>query len=544
MDKEEMQEIMRKISDCYRRTYGETDFKEKMEKVGELYALLPDPNVEQYNEPLLFFAAKKGDYIGVEVLLKAGADATYQTNNNYTPLHRLAYEDERDYVPWADEKKVIELLLDAGTSAIRKDVDDVTCAYIAAERGKFRILQTLAEAGKKIDMTCRNGRTPLHEACKYAINASSSFFKYSKPQYDAAMAQESDGNEYNDRMLADQRKSRKEQYDRDKAIVDKFFETVKCLMDSGLDPNQKDNYGQTPQEIAFECQDIRISALLNGIYSEDAGGENALQMKTKSMTLMQATELEDYDAVAALLELGADPNELCGDSKRYGSLNDMQGKVPLSMACSLLDPKFVSLLLQSGADPNFKDTEGKIPILYGLTSRRANVKVFENKVIENILKEMVEKGLHINQEADEKGNTLLNLACLRADSAGSHNGQTIEGTFIRQLLRYKADPNLANNDGVTPLMYSCLGSSSYMENFQISLIEAGADISAKDKKGNTPLMYAAKNRNKSAAKNMADMLFEFGNPLPDAVNNDGKSALEIAVDNDNENLVNFLLSKA
>ena len=535
MDKEEMQEIMRVVSDCYRRISGETDFKEKMEKVREQYALLTDPNADQYGYPLLFYAAERGDYIGVEVLLKAGADATYQNENKYTPLHRLAYKDERDYAPWADERKVVELLLDAGTSAIRKDVDDSTCAYIAAGCGKFRILQALAEAGKKMDITCRNGRIPLHEACNYSKNAASSFFEYAKPKYDEIMAQESDGNEFNDRMLADRKKSQQEQYDKDKAKMDSYFESVKCLLDAGMDPDQKDDYGETAKSISLECKDIRISALLNGIYSEDSSGDNDLKMKSKGMTLMQAVVLKEYDAAAALLELGADANELSGDDKRYDGI-EVQGKTPLSIACFLLDMKLISMLLQHGADPNFKDTKGQIPILNCLFSHNATKQIFENKVIENILKEMTEKGLNVNQEADEKGNTLLNMACYRAVSP-------LESKFVQQLLRYKADLNIANNDGVTPLMHICISDRDIIEDLQITLLEAGADVSAKDKKGNTPLMYAAQNRSKSMAKNLADMLFEFGNPLPDAVNNDGKSALEFAVEADNENLVNFLLSK-
>ena len=536
MDKEEMQEIMRKIADCYRRVSGETDFEEKMEKVRELYSLLTDPNADHYGYPILFYPAERGDYIGVEILLKAGADATYQTENKYTPLHRLAYEGERDYAPWADEKKVVELLLDAGTSAIRKDCDDMTCAYIAAGRGKFQILQALAEAGKKMDLTCRNGRIPLHEACNYSKSAASSFFEYTKPKYDEIMAQEGDGNEFNDRMLNDRKASQQAQYDSDKAKMDSYFETVKCLMDSGMDPEQKDDYGETAKRIALECKDIRISALLNGIYTDDDSGDGALQMRAKGMTLMQAVALKEYDAAAAVLELGADLNELCGDDKRYDGI-EVHGKTPLAVACFLLDMKLISMLLAHGADPNFKDTKGTIPVLHCLLTHSANQKIFENKVIENILKEMTENGLNVNQEADEKGNTLLNTACYRVVSQ-------LETKFVQQLLRYKADLNIANNDGVTPLMNVCIKDRDIIEDLQITLLEAGADVSAKDKQGNTPLMYAAQNRSKSMAKNLADMLFEFGNPLPDAVNNDGKSALEFAVDNDNENLVNFLLSKA
>ena len=73
------------------------------------------------------------------------------------------------------------------------------------------------------------------------------------------------------------------------------------------------------------------------------------------------------------------------------------------------------------------------------------------------------------------------------------------------------------------------------------MLEAGAEVAAADRDGNTPLHYAAMNRDAGAGKEMAEMLFEFGNPKPEAVNNQGKSALEIATDNNNEPLVKLIL---
>ena len=544
MDKEAIQEIIQQINSCYRRLNDKQSMEETMEKVRVLYASLIDPNVNECyrKQPVLFYASEYADQIGVEVLLNAGADATHQTEYNYTPLHRLAYNNQSDYAPWADEKKVVELLLNAGTSVIRKDGDEMTSVYIAAQEGKYQFLQAVAEAGKKMDVSSRNGETPLHAACERAINTASSFFQYTKPKYDEIMSQPGGASEIEDRILEDRKKTQQEQYDRSRGRVNAYFETVKCLLEAGLDPEQKNDYGKIPKEIAFECQDIRIPALLNGTYVEETPNDDAnLQMKTKGMTLMQATELKDYEAVAALLELGADTNEQSGDDKRYGGI-ELQGKVPLSMACNLMDLKLISLLLQNGANPNLKDIGGKVPVAYCITSSNISRDVFKDKVIESILKEMVEKGLDANQAADEKGNTLLNIACENASGSGSE-GQSITDKFVKQLLLYKADPNTANYDGITPLMYVCKKDDSSMENIQISFLEAGADVAAKDANGNTPLMYAAQNRGKALAKNLSDMLFEFGDPKVNEVNNDGKSALEFAVEMDNENLVNYLLKK-
>ena len=546
MDQEKLQETIQAIYRCYRRQGEETPLEETIKEVKELYASLEDPNAEYNRYPVLFYAAEHGDQEGVEVLLEAGADATFLTEYGYSPLHRYAYADYRDIVPWADEKKLVTMLIEAGTSVIRKDTDEMTSIFIAAQNGKYKFLQAVAEAGKKMDVTSKNGETPLHAACNRAVSASSHFFEYVKPKYDEIMAQEYTGNEYEDRTLKERKERQQEAYDREMKSVNAYFETVKCLVDSGVDPDQKNDYGKVAKEMAFECKDVRIAALLNGTYVEEseggADGEGDLQMKTKGMSLMQATELKDYEAVAALLELGEDPNELSADEKRYGNyINEsVTGKTPLTAACMLMDLELITMLLNNGANPNLKDAEGKIAILYGLSPVVNTEKLLKEKSVDAILMLMIEKGLDINQEADEDGNTLFNAVCNRVRSASS---RSVPERLFQLLLKNKVDVNIANNDGVTPLMHICSGENSDMENLQISLLEANADITAKDENGNTPLIYAARNRVKALAKNLADMLFEFGDPQMDAVNNDGKSALEFATEEDNENLVNYLLTK-
>lgn len=535
-------EIMRGISDCY-QTYN----NKTAEDVRALYEQIEDPNVEHYGKPLLHYPAARADAIGVEILLAKGADATFLTEYNYSPLHALAYGDRRDYPAWADAKRTTELLLEAGTSPIRKDIDNVTCTFIGARNGHYEMLEAIAEAGKKMDLTNNNGELPLHEACDRAVRAAESFYKYTKPKYDEVMAQTTDGSEYQERELARKREHHQEQYDKDTAVMDRYFKTVKCLVDAGMDSDQKDNYGKTSKEVAFACQDIRISALLNGTYVEGAENDETakLEMLTKGMNLMQAVDKQDYDAVEALLKMGADPNEFYGEEFYNNSFN-LQGKAPLALACAMLDGKMTDLLIANGANPNLKDAEGKMPIAYLFGANvfvHVNHSTFENKIIENLLKAMVENEFDVNEEIDEEGNTLLNLACRNYGTGGRYNGKSLAKVLVNQLLRYKANPNIASNKGLTPLMFICQRDDSEMEDVQISLLEANADVGAQDKEGNTPLIYAVQNRNKSLAKNLADMLFEFGDPKLEAVNNAGMSALAFATEENNENLVNYLLMK-
>jgi FOG: Ankyrin repeat len=542
MDQEKVQSLISEIYSCYNRRGDDTPMEETIEEVRALYKSFEDTDAEYNRYPILFFATERGDHVGVEVLLELGADASFVTEYGYTPLHRYAYADYRDLVPWVDEEKLVSILLDAGTSVIRKDTDEATSVFIAANKGKYKFLQTALAAGKKLDIACKNGETALHTACDRAVRTAEHFFVYVKPEHEKTMAKELNGTA-EDRITEERKITSQETYDREWGEVNACFEVVKCLLEAGLDPDQKDNYGKTAKEIAFECKDARIAALLNGTYKEEAGdGSNDLQMKAKGMSLMQATELKDYEAVAALLELGEDPNELSADDKRYGNYinTSVEGKTPLAVACMLMDLELITALLQHGANPNLKDADGKIALLYGLRPMVSTDKLLKEKVIDTILAQMIEKGLDINQEVDEEGNTLFNAVCEDVRSTG---GRSVPERLFQLLLKNKVDVNIANNDAVTPLMYICSGEDSDMENLQISLLEANADITAKDENGNTPLMYAAKNNKFALAKNLADMLFTFGDPQMDAVNNEGKSALEFATEKDNENLVNYLLTK-
>jgi ankyrin repeat protein len=81
-----------------------------------------------------------------------------------------------------------------------------------------------------------------------------------------------------------------------------------------------------------------------------------------------------------------------------------------------------------------------------------------------------------------------------------------------------------------------------MENVQVALLEQGAEVSAADRNGDTALHYAARNDDKNGAKVLCEMLLEFGAAAA-AVNNAGKTALDIATEIGNEPLVKLLLAK-
>lgn len=73
------------------------------------------------------------------------------------------------------------------------------------------------------------------------------------------------------------------------------------------------------------------------------------------------------------------------------------------------------------------------------------------------------------------------------------------------------------------------------------LLEAGADPCATDNEGRTVLHYAAEGYTHTTARQAAEMLFDFGQPDVSAVDNEGRTPLDIAMRCNNESLVKFLL---
>ena len=531
-DEERLEAIRRLYPDSVRQT---PEFEERL----DLFRGLNDLDSKIYESNVLHYILEHGDLEVLKILLEKGADASLQDRNEETCLHHLARCDKD--VPRGNILDCARLLIDAGASPLRKNTDGQTAVYVAAEKGMHEVIEALVEKGKKLDIANNRGETPLFPACEYANSTAEHFYKYEKPQFDKFMAEPDATNESAARVQQERRADKKHYYDKSANKVESYYLTVKLLLQGGIDPDQKNNYDSTAKEIAFTCMDLRVPALLNGLDTDSGGDGTQWEMKAKGMTLPLAIVKKDHDAVEAILELGSDPNEIC-DVHSYTDGVECQNRTPLGIACSLLDNRSISLLIKHGANPNEKDVAGNSPISYCFRAP-SNRKTFEDKIVESILEEMQKKGLETNSIVDEQGNTMLHLACENLNNGGGSNNDSIPKRFFKSLMRLKADPNVTNNNGETPLMFLCKGGDRDTENAQITLLEAGADVGAQDSSGRTPVMYAASSRDKARAKTMIEMLFEFGDPKVNAVNNTKHSALDLAVAADNEPLVNYLLTK-
>lgn len=448
---------------------------------------------------LLHIAAKYADAVNMKKLLDAGLDANAKNKYGENPLFCLAdpYE-RRSFLPSKDKKDCAAMLLEAGASVMaRSEGDGQTVFTSAGMHGQWELIEAAAEHGSKLTRTNENGENVLHCALDYA-------------------------NQYNDPTDETERENR-----------ERYFKLVKILYDNGFDMDEKDGYGRSPLEYAKDCSDKRLAALIEGNYSDDACSIGL----TGGLTLQDAVERKDYEAIDSIAQNGSDLNEIADEGRWIG-------QTALSVACSYLDEKAVELLLALGADPNYKDSEGRTclcRVLYECETAELDFSRREDKntVCKKILSLLLSAGMDRNAAVNDNGDTALIAAC-------RHGGQRDKlcYKFASALIASKCSLDAVNLKGENALMLISAQNTQDAAELQIALLEAGADVSKLDNDGNTVLHYAARNSNYSVAKEMAEMLFEFGFADADAVNNEGKTALEIAADMDNEPLVKLILANS
>lgn len=178
------------------------------------------------------------------------------------------------------------------------------------------------------------------------------------------------------------------------AIRYKDPKITKVLVEQA-DLNLRDDNGNTPLFVAIKNKkDDLFDLLLEK--GADPNSSGAPSEKTKNQTAVYVAILQSrQDLLQKLLDKGADPN-----------IADSAGALPLSEAVLRRDanPTVVKMMLDKGANPNAQETDGVTPLMYAAENKNINPQT-RDEIVQMLLEKGADKKIK-----DKNGKTALDWA--------------------------------------------------------------------------------------------------------------------------------------
>lgn len=363
---------------------------------------------DENGQSIVHYFVKTKNLKAIQYCIKNGLDISVIDNEGKTPLD-LAFDDVNDSV----SIEIAATLILGGANEVVTDFayfqdavssrnlsirfeDNQTPLHMASIMGHSAIAEYLLENNADTNVQDSSGSTPLHEAVRY-------------------------GN----------------------------IDIVRMLLDSGANINAQDNLGKTPIMVIMPYEKMKetyklLVSFKADLTQKDAYGDTLIH----TATMMHAP----FDVLELLVENGADVNA-----------KNKEGVTPFEIAIQHHDKEMTRFYALNDADIHTKDTHGISPLILALDADR---ELFEMTVSAKNVKSQ-----------DSEGNTPLHVALL--------NNAPIEK--ILYIISLTDDVNIRNSDGNSVLYIAC---TKEQEQVVKALLQKGGDIFSTNKDSDSPLRIA------------------------------------------------------
>lgn len=396
----------------------------------------------------LHIAVDKGFLAVAETLLDHKADVNARDNDGQTPLHLAAA---------SGQPEMMKVLLAHGADVNAKDKNDATPLHIAASDGYVEIVKTLLAHGADVNAKDIDGATPLRDA------AFPGHIDCVKALLDAKA--NPNGGTANLPLAG--------AIENDSSISSNICE---LLLGSGADPNRAapenairiPGYGTyssrkpvSPIDLAvLSVQPDIVELLLN--YKADPNTQGFWE---KTPLLSAIVRSKNVEIAQALLAHGADANA-----------RDNDNKTPLNLAVARGESNVVESLLAYGADVNARDPSGETALTLAVNSGNL-------EMTELLLSNKADANVSVARQGGSQGIAKMPLLM----EAVAEDNTEIARDIAQALVAHGANVNARDSAGETALFYPVRRGDLEMAKL---LLSNKAEVNVQNKDGKTPLDYA------------------------------------------------------
>ncbi len=430
-------------------------------------------------------AIQKGDLASVRNLLRNKTDVNAHERDGTTPLQWAVYDENL---------QIVEALIKAGVDVNAANREGMLPLALAAETGNAEIVKLLIEAGANVNNTLANGETPLMMAARTGntaaiqlllqhganINAveklrgtTALMWAAANRNAPAVRALLKSGADFklnasstnegrNNPYLAPTARERLREYYQHSGIS-KALEKPKELQskdENSAELVQTELVKLLPPDLIRDFMEEEANKIAgrtnNGAKQQEdflnmpSERKPGQKMKRGGLTALHfAVRENDPDSVAALIEAGADVNQV----SEYGW-------TPLLTATQNRFYLLGKYLLEHGANPNIATEGGWNPLYIATDNRNIEGGDYPTRKPDmdhlEYIKLLLQAGADPNLRMASSTETRTIFTHQWLDEEGAtpflRAAQSSDVELMKLLLLYKADPAIATNNGVTPLM--------------------------------------------------------------------------------------------